>query len=218
MTTQIHVPGNLPQGVRWPSPGKVHSLGAHSPWHAGPPLRCSGELRWSITDAFCQVRFSHQSVTQAGPQVVGDSAEAVGSGRAPTCTTTLIPHTGGDLSWAGRSSSVIEYGVWMWHVHTNTHMQRVDSSALVFLCVAVYFLIICESHHVWTQSAFVCTCLDVCQHTDMYIYKYIWHFEWKLKKPDTNFFLSSSCSNQKQMSACLEGLFKHEARKIYGRV
>lgn len=42
---------------------------------------------------------------------MGDSAAAVGSGRAPTCATTLIPHTGGDLSWAGRSSSLIEYGV-----------------------------------------------------------------------------------------------------------
>lgn len=52
-----------------------------------------------------------QAVIQAGPQVVGDSAEAVGSGRALTCTTTLIPHTGGDLSWAARSSSVIECDV-----------------------------------------------------------------------------------------------------------
>lgn len=43
--------------------------------------------------------------------MVGDSAETVGSERAPTCATTLIPHTGGDLSWAGSGSSVIECGV-----------------------------------------------------------------------------------------------------------
>lgn len=35
----------------------------------------------------------------------GDSVEAVRSGRASTCASTLIPHAGGDLSWAGRSSS-----------------------------------------------------------------------------------------------------------------
>lgn len=52
-----------------------------------------------------------QPLVQAGPQVLGDSAEAVGSGRAPTCTQTLIPHTGGDLSRAGKSSPVIEWGV-----------------------------------------------------------------------------------------------------------
>lgn len=43
--------------------------------------------------------------------MLGDSAEAVGSGRAPTCATTLIPHTGGDLSWAGGGSSAVKYGV-----------------------------------------------------------------------------------------------------------
>lgn len=37
-----------------------------------------------------------------------DSAEAVGSGRASTCASTLIPHAGGDLPWAGRSSVVAE--------------------------------------------------------------------------------------------------------------
>lgn len=85
-----------------------------------------------------------QSVVQAGPQVVGDSAEAVGSGRAPTCATTLIPHTGGDLSWAGRSSSVIEF--WCLKVtcvhartptHTHTYMQRVDACALKKTCGSV---------------------------------------------------------------------------------
>lgn len=49
-----------------------------------------------------------QSVIWSGPQVVGDSAEAVGSGRASTCASTLIPHAGGDLSWAGKSSAVAE--------------------------------------------------------------------------------------------------------------
>lgn len=43
--------------------------------------------------------------------MVGDSAEAVGSGQAPTCATTLILHTGGDLSRAGWSSSVVEWSV-----------------------------------------------------------------------------------------------------------
>lgn len=49
-----------------------------------------------------------QSVIWSGPQVVGDSVEAVGSGRASTCAATLIPHAGGDLSWAGNSSAVAE--------------------------------------------------------------------------------------------------------------
>lgn len=49
-----------------------------------------------------------QSVIRSGPQVVADSAEAVGSGRASTCASTLIPHAGGDLLWAGRSSAVAE--------------------------------------------------------------------------------------------------------------
>lgn len=49
-----------------------------------------------------------QSVIWSGPQVVGDSAEAVGSGRASTCASTLIPHAGGDLSWVGKSSAVAE--------------------------------------------------------------------------------------------------------------
>lgn len=38
--------------------------------------------------------------------MVGDGAVCEGSGRAPTRTTTLIPHTGGDLSRVGKSSSV----------------------------------------------------------------------------------------------------------------
>lgn len=37
LPTQGHVLGNLPQGFRWINQGKVHPLGAHSPWHARPP-------------------------------------------------------------------------------------------------------------------------------------------------------------------------------------
>ena len=41
---------------------------------------------------------------------------------------------------------------------------------------------------------------------------------FSIKTPDINFILSYSRCNQKQMSACLEGLFKHASWKIYGRV
>lgn len=88
-----------PQSLaRWAPSGAQVSLGDQSLM-----LFLSGEILPSVS----------QSVSQVGPQVVGDSAEALGSGRAPTCTTSLIPHTGGDLSWAGSSSPVIEYGVRM---------------------------------------------------------------------------------------------------------
>lgn len=67
-----------------------------------------------------------QSVIWSGPQVVGDSAEAVGSGRASTCASTLIPHAGGDLSWAGKSSAVAEnvyFFFLLLHLHMCTSLQ-----------------------------------------------------------------------------------------------
>lgn len=125
-----------------------------------------------------------QSVVQAGPQVVGDSAEAVGSGRAPTCATTLIPHTGGDLSWAGRSSSVIEF--WCLKVtcvhartpaRTHTHTCRCSSRCICrCMCtqenvwVCVHFKV-CISSHMRTLSTFVHAFTHACQHANMYIYK-----------------------------------------------
>lgn len=166
-----------------------------------------------------------QSVVQAGPQVVGDSAEAVGSGRAPTCATTLIPHTAGDLSWAGRSSSVIEF--WclkVTRVHARTHARTHIHAESRCMCaqenvwVCVHFKV-CKSSHMRTLSAFVHAFTHACQHANMYIYINNMTFSIKTKKnPDINFILSYSRCNQKQMSACLEGLFKHASGKIYGRV
>lgn len=117
MTTQILMLENPPQEDSWTCPEKVPSPGTHTLWHTGHPPKV---LRWaSVISHWCFLSDEilpsvSQLLIQAGPQVVADGAEAVGSGRAPTCTATLIPHTGGDLSWAGKGSSVIENCLWMW--------------------------------------------------------------------------------------------------------
>lgn len=131
LTAQGHVLGNLPQGFRWINLEWVHPLGAQSPWHARPPplgaqvSLCDQSLkhfvRWESPIS--------QSVIWSGPQVVGDSAEAVGSGRASTCASTLIPHAGGDLSWAGKSSAVAEnvyFFFLLLHLHMCTSLHFVD--------------------------------------------------------------------------------------------
>lgn len=70
------------------------------------------------------------SVIRSGPRVVGDSAGAVGSGRASTCASPLIPHAAGDLSRAGRSSSaaknafcfLFNYCTCIFVMHVNTQI------------------------------------------------------------------------------------------------
>lgn len=127
LTTQGLVLGNLPQGFRWINQRRVHPHGAQSPWHARPP---SG-AQVSVCDQSLKhfVRWDSpisQSVIWLGPQVVGDSAEAVRSGRASTCAPTLIPHAGGDLSWAGRSSSDAEkYFFSLLHLHICVHLHTI---------------------------------------------------------------------------------------------
>lgn len=57
--------------------------------------------------------------------MVGDSVEAVGSGRASTCASKLIPHAGGDLSWAGRSSAAAGnvFFLLLLHLHMCTSLH-----------------------------------------------------------------------------------------------
>lgn len=104
--------GESASGCQVDKPGRGSpSLGPQSLAHQAPSgaqvSLCDQSLKPFVR---CDSPIS-QSVAQAEPQVVGDSAEAVGSGRAPTCASVLIPHTGGDLSRVGRSSSDVEYDV-----------------------------------------------------------------------------------------------------------
>lgn len=199
MTTQLRVRGGgggggLPRGVRWTEREAHPRRPALSlARQATPPHPPSGG-QVSLHDQSLKlfVRWDSpvsQSVSQpfcAEPQVLGDSAEAVGSGRAPTCATTLIPHTGGDLLWAGGSSSAVKYGVWMRCAHTIAQMQKVEGafSFLFFAlsCTSVYLVLFFSQ----TQTFFLA------------------HTVIKSKRA------------KKKKSVCLEGLFKHASWKIYG--
>lgn len=90
----------------------VHPLGAQS------PLACQTRPPLGAQVSLCDQSLKHfvrweSPISQSVSHSVGwglrwwvIAQEAVGSGRASTCASTLIPHAGGDLSWAGRSSAV----------------------------------------------------------------------------------------------------------------
>lgn len=118
----------------------------------------------------------------------------------------------------------LNFGVWKWHVctpartHTHTYMQRVDACALKKTCGSAC---ISKSVKVHTWELYLHLSMHLRMHasTQTCIYINNMTFSIKTKKnPDINFILSYSRCNQKQMSACLEGLFKHASGKIYGRV
>jgi len=87
-----------------------------------------------------------------------------------------------------------------------THTLSESRSAC--FCVFLHLITYTKSTYTWTVSTCVCSCLCVCQFRNV-------PFQKDTQNARRKLFLPSSCGNQKQMSYCLEELFKHASWKIY---